>query len=63
MAYELDVAEDVPSGTEVARVSAVDPDRGQYGQVTYSIPSDSWREVFTINASTGEWDLCQCLCF
>ena len=49
----MDVREDVASGTEVARVRAVDPDRGQYGQVTYSIPSDVWREMFAINASTG----------
>ena len=57
VAYELEVPEDVSGGTEVARVRAVDPDRGQYGQITYSIPSDSWREVFAINASTGERDL------
>ena len=54
MAYEEDVPEDVASGTEVARVRAVDPDRGQFGRITYSIPSDIWREVFAINASTGE---------
>ncbi|XP_043247503.1 fat-like cadherin-related tumor suppressor homolog, partial [Amphibalanus amphitrite] len=53
VAYETDVREDVSSGTEVVRVRAVDPDRGQFGQVTYSIPSDVWREVFTINATTG----------
>ena len=53
VAYEVDVREDVPSGSEVARVRAVDPDRGEFGQVTYSIPSDIWREMFSINASTG----------
>ncbi|XP_037068712.1 protocadherin Fat 1-like [Pollicipes pollicipes] len=53
VAYEVDLSEDVASGTPVAQVKAYDPDRGPLGQVVYSIPSDRWREVFSINASTG----------
>lgn len=52
--YEAVVAENLASGTQVARVSAADPDQGLLGKLTYAIRSDDCELHFRINDTTGE---------
>jgi len=55
--YEVEVAEDTPEQTTVARVHASDADAGENGHVTYrwSDQTDGrYGSVFGIDAETGE---------
>lgn len=52
--YEANVIEGVPSGTIVTRLSALDPDMGRFGGLTYSMSStNSFASLFTIDSTSG----------
>ncbi|KAG7305207.1 hypothetical protein JYU34_009245 [Plutella xylostella] len=52
--YNARIREDVPIGTVVAVVEAIDPDLGAGGVLTYSLPDQSSDDVvFTIDESSG----------
>lgn len=48
------VPENLPVGSPVLSVAAVDPDSGFFGQVNYSIISNLSKPFFSVNSSTGE---------
>ncbi|XP_046901910.1 protocadherin-23 [Hypomesus transpacificus] len=50
--YRASVSEGLPAGTEVLQLSALDPDEGPNGEVSYSLAEDSLG-VFSVDASTG----------
>ncbi|NXC48971.1 PCDBF protein, partial [Penelope pileata] len=54
--YEVRVAENSPPGQLVLRISATDPDEGTNGEVRYTITqtSEGSRQLFNLNADTGE---------
>ena len=55
--YKANVAEDIPKGRTVVRVTAHDGDSGDNGRVSYELGADtdsSVRSVFQINKSTGD---------
>ncbi|ELU08218.1 hypothetical protein CAPTEDRAFT_222745 [Capitella teleta] len=52
--YDIYIAENLPSDTFVAAVSASDEDRGDYGSVSYSIVSEEALDLFWIDETTGE---------
>ncbi|KAK6173109.1 hypothetical protein SNE40_016628 [Patella caerulea] len=52
--YNVEFAENQAVGSLVGVVSADDEDRGDYGLLTYSIISDVMKEIFQIDADTGE---------
>ncbi|XP_067663318.1 protocadherin Fat 1-like isoform X2 [Haliotis asinina] len=52
--YFTEYSEINGKGMPVLTVSATDEDRGTYGLVTYTIPSDRMKEVFHIDADSGE---------
>lgn len=52
--YEAVVAENLPPGAHVTRVSAMDPDQGVLGTLTYAIRSQDCALHFNINSTTGE---------
>ncbi|KAL5021610.1 hypothetical protein ScPMuIL_000765 [Solemya velum] len=55
--YKPTVDENRPAGTHVITVTAVDNDRGQNGQVTYSVMHSNQANslpTFQVNSSTGE---------
>ncbi|GFN75010.1 fat cadherin [Plakobranchus ocellatus] len=54
--YVMDVTESSPygEGHVLVRTSAEDPDRGNYGMLTYSIMNDDMKQIFSIDADTGE---------
>lgn len=52
--YSVQVKENQLAGRSVTKVKATDKDFGEYGQITYSIPSDAMREVFAIDKITGD---------
>ncbi len=55
--YEVEVFENVPQGTSIAKVHATDPDSGRYGEVHYSFSprtQASYGNLFWIKNSTGE---------
>ncbi|XP_045140672.1 protocadherin alpha-C2 [Echinops telfairi] len=55
--YRVQLREDAPPGTLVVKLNASDPDEGSNGQLRYSLSgytSDRERQLFSIDASTGE---------
>uniref|UniRef100_A0A3P8V6F9 Cadherin domain-containing protein n=1 Tax=Cynoglossus semilaevis TaxID=244447 RepID=A0A3P8V6F9_CYNSE len=54
--YKAEVRENSPLSTLVTTVRATDADKGQYGEVTYSIVhvSRETEHIFKVNAETGE---------
>ncbi|XP_040429031.1 protocadherin beta-15-like [Cygnus olor] len=54
--YEARVAENSPPEQLVVRVTAADPDEGSYGRVRYAFTqtSERYRQLFELNAATGE---------
>uniref|UniRef100_UPI00398F80CE protocadherin-10-like n=1 Tax=Pristiophorus japonicus TaxID=55135 RepID=UPI00398F80CE len=55
--YQITTAENVPKGTVIVKVTAVDEDEGQNGDVIYSFSDhtpDKVREVFSIDSASGE---------
>jgi len=53
--YDVNIAENQPSGFSVVSVSATDGDRGEYGNVTYRILSEDADELFVIDFKTGSY--------
>ena len=53
--FVMDVTEETTFDEShvILRALAVDPDRGNYGMMTYSMLNDDVRNVFTIDADTG----------
>ncbi|XP_056135724.1 protocadherin-23 [Lampris incognitus] len=51
--YCASISEGLPAGTVVLHVSALDPDDGLNGEVTYSLTEDSSQGAFSVDASTG----------
>ncbi|XP_078241753.1 protocadherin Fat 2 isoform X1 [Pogona vitticeps] len=53
--YRAFVMENMPAGTTVIQVTAIDQDTGSDGQVTYSLGSEASniRELFTIDSESG----------
>ncbi|XP_052738209.1 fat-like cadherin-related tumor suppressor homolog isoform X2 [Bicyclus anynana] len=51
--YEARVDENRPPPQPLATVAALDADAGEYGAVTYSIPSARLRELFAVDARSG----------
>ncbi|XP_055368193.1 protocadherin gamma-A6-like isoform X9 [Betta splendens] len=54
--YKADVKENSPEGSVVTTVSASDADKGQHGEVTYSIAhvAKETKQLFAVNIKTGE---------
>nr|XP_012416963.1 PREDICTED: protocadherin alpha-C2 isoform X3 [Odobenus rosmarus divergens]XP_025708074.1 protocadherin alpha-C2 isoform X3 [Callorhinus ursinus] len=55
--YRVQLREDAPPGTLVVKLNASDPDEGSNGELRYSLSSytsDRERQLFSIDASTGE---------
>ncbi|XP_068061576.1 protocadherin gamma-B5-like isoform X2 [Anomalospiza imberbis] len=54
--YEVQVAENLPSGSLVLRVVATDADAGSNGRVSFSLSSvpDTVKELFAIDSESGE---------
>ena len=55
--YEVEVAEDTPEKTTVARVHASDADAGENGHVSYrwaDVTGSTYGSVFGIDAETGD---------
>ncbi|KAK7449354.1 hypothetical protein BaRGS_00040023, partial [Batillaria attramentaria] len=50
--YYVEVSEMHPVGMSVISVSALDSDRGNYGMLTYSLPSQRMANLFSIDADT-----------
>ena len=57
----ISVPENLPVGSVVVSVTAVDPDGGVFGKVNYSIIGNFSRPFFNINSSTGQIELIQAL--
>lgn len=51
--YYASISEGLPAGIEVLRLSALDPDEGPNGEVTFSLAEDSSQGAFSVEASTG----------
>lgn len=51
--YQASVSEGLPPRAEVLRVSALDPDEGPNGRVTYSLTEDSSHGAFSVDSLTG----------
>lgn len=51
--FHASIREGLPAGTEVLQVSAVDPDEGFNGDVSYSLMEDSSQGAFSIDPLTG----------
>lgn len=54
LVYEAKVNENQLAGRLVTSVKAKDDDFGKYGKVTYAIVSDEMKEIFDIDAETGD---------
>uniref|UniRef100_UPI00398E38FB protocadherin-10-like n=1 Tax=Pristiophorus japonicus TaxID=55135 RepID=UPI00398E38FB len=55
--YQITTAENVPKDTLIVKVTAVDMDEGQNGEVIYSFSDhtpEKVREVFSLDSATGE---------
>ena len=52
--YYVEVSEMISVGMEIITVSAMDADRGNYGMLTYTLPSQRMAMYFSIDADTGE---------
>ncbi|XP_045763036.1 fat-like cadherin-related tumor suppressor homolog isoform X2 [Maniola jurtina] len=53
LVYEARALENQPPPLQLTTVKAVDPDAGEYGAVSYSIPSARLRELFAVDALSG----------
>nr|XP_034825226.1 fat-like cadherin-related tumor suppressor homolog [Maniola hyperantus] len=53
LVYEARALENQPPPLPLTTVKAVDPDAGEYGAVSYSIPSARLRELFAVDALSG----------
>lgn len=51
--YHASVSEGLPAGTEVAQLSALDPDEGPNGEITYSLMEDRSHGAFSIDPFSG----------
>ncbi|KAM6972438.1 protocadherin-23 [Aplochiton taeniatus] len=51
--YRVSISEGLPAGAQLLRLSALDPDEGANGEVTYSLAGDSNQGAFSVEASTG----------
>ncbi|XP_061685390.1 protocadherin-23 [Syngnathoides biaculeatus] len=51
--YNASISEDLPAGAVVLSVTALDPDHGPNGEVTYSLMDDDSRGTFFVDSSTG----------
>lgn len=61
--YFVEVSEMILLGMSVITVSAMDADRGNYGMLTYTLPSQRMATYFSIDADTGMiMMLCVCGC-
>lgn len=54
LVYEVKVNENQLAGRLVTTAKAKDDDFGKYGRVTYKIVSDEMRDIFDVDAETGE---------
>lgn len=54
LVYEVKVNENQLAGRLVTSVKAKDEDFGKYGKIVYSIVGDAMREIFDIDAETGD---------
>ncbi len=52
--YDVDIAENMAAGRQIAEVKALDPDMGIYGDVRYDISSEDLKEFFRIDEETGK---------
>ena len=52
--YYVEVSEMISVGMSVVSVSAMDADRGNYGMLTYTLPSQHMATYFSIDADTGQ---------
>ncbi|XP_054454086.1 protocadherin alpha-3-like [Anoplopoma fimbria] len=55
--YQIEIYENVPVGTTVTRVSAIDPDEGTNGEIEYSLSRTLARkvyEIFELDKLTGQ---------
>ncbi|XP_068570857.1 protocadherin alpha-8-like isoform X14 [Cebidichthys violaceus] len=55
--YQVEIYENVPVGTTVTRVNAIDPDEGTNGEIEYSLSRTLSRkvyEIFELDSLTGE---------
>ena len=53
-AYTVEVFEGIPVGSEIARITATDPDQGMFGVLSYSISgTDPNRNLLAIHSSSG----------
>ncbi len=52
--YDVDTAENMAAGRQIAEVKALDPDMGIYGDVKYDISSEDLKEFFRIDEESGE---------
>ncbi|CAK6972385.1 protocadherin-23 [Scomber scombrus] len=51
--YHTSITEGLPAGAEVLRLTALDPDEGSNGDITYSLTEDSSQGAFSVDPSTG----------
>ncbi|XP_037108956.1 protocadherin-23 [Syngnathus acus] len=52
--YRASVSEGLPAGAAVLGVTALDPDHGTNGDVTYSLTDDDSQGAFSVDPSTGD---------
>lgn len=52
--FEVKTLENQPPAMLVTKVTATDEDFGKYGEVSYSIQSETLKEIFEINNKTGK---------
>lgn len=52
--YEVELMENLPTGTLLVQLNATDADRDDFGRITYSILSTTALEVFKIEEETGD---------
>ncbi|XP_077381246.1 protocadherin-23 [Festucalex cinctus] len=51
--YRASISEGLPAGVAVLSVTALDPDHGSNGDVTYSLTGDDSQGAFDVDATTG----------
>lgn len=57
--YTITVAEDITVGVEIIRLSADDPDSGNFGRLVYTLERTESSSLFTINQFTGSISLAE----
>jgi hypothetical protein len=55
--YVAEFPENYGEGMLVTQVSAVDNDAGNYGMISYSIPSEEMLQYFRVDADSGMWSI------